>query len=139
VLLEERIRPVEPDRALPIELKLHTFGPVVAAIERNDRRPAQPAAHRYYTPAWVPFDDPMNTEIMIDRVVEEAPPVLEEMLALAARIGAAIGTYVRIDFFHGAGGLVFNEFAATPGPGKFTPYCDELFGRLWAEHAGDAL
>jgi hypothetical protein len=139
VLIEARVRPEDPSRALPLEYKVHAFAGVAGAVEVIDRRDIATAEHRYYTPAWERFDDPMNTRLP-PLASAARPAALDELLDLAARMGAAIGTYMRIDFFAGDAGLVFNEFASTPSEGRhFTPYANELFGRLWAEHHGDAL
>jgi hypothetical protein len=41
---------------------------------------------------------------------------------------------MRIDFFATDRGCMFNEFSSVPvGGHENTPYCDELFGALWAE------
>ena len=137
-LIEERIRPVVPGRTLPLELKLHTFGPLVGAIERIDRRDMREYGRRYYTRSWEPYADEMSNVPQDDPV--PAPPDLAEIVAVAERIGASLGTYMRVDFFAAPDGPVFNEFSATPwGGGPITPMCDELFGGLWAEHCGDAV
>jgi hypothetical protein len=54
-------------------------------------------------------------------------------------MGAELGTYMRIDFFATDGGCVFNEFSSAPGRGEgYTPYCNGVFGALWAERFPDA-
>src|SRR5262249_36257643 len=107
---------------------------VVAAVEVVDRISGKPSASRFYRPDWEPFPDSMNTMVPDAPLREEAPGCLDEVLAHASRIGAAFGTYMRIDFFPSGRSCVFNEFSSGPAPGRFfTPYCDELFGALWAE------
>jgi hypothetical protein len=121
---------------LPVEYKCHTFGGRVAAVqvlERVSCRPRQ-TTRRYYRPDWGAFDDPMD---LADPLADPIPPpaFLEQMVEVSARMGAAIGTYMRIDFLAGEAGVVFNEFSSTPGIRKpqFTPWCNELFGRIWEE------
>ena len=81
----------------------------------------------------------MNTYLDEDEEIKEAPACLGRMLELAGRMGAELGTYMRIDFFVTDGGCVFNEFSSVPLRGRyFTPYCDRVFGALWAERFPDA-
>lgn len=128
VLAEELVRPEDRDQRLPVEYKCHTFGDVVAAVQVMERTGIKARGHRFYTPDWRPFADPMNTQIP-QAEPRDPPRCLPAMLELAARLGAAIGTYMRIDFFASDQGCVFNEFASTPH--YFTPFCDDLFGALW--------
>jgi hypothetical protein len=79
---------------------------------------------------WRAFADPMNASCR--RRAARSARLSGEMLALAARLGAPVGTYMRVDFFATDRGCVFNEFASTPANGDgFTPFCDDLFGALW--------
>jgi TupA-like ATPgrasp len=138
VLIEEFIRTDQRD-ALPLEAKCHTFGDEVAAVELLEREAAHTGRHRYYTPDWEPIPDRINTYIDEDQDIREAPVCLGEMLELARRMGAELGTYMRIDFFATDGGCVFNEFSSVPLLGRYnTPYCDRVFGALWAEQFPDA-
>ena len=138
-LIEARVRPHEPGRPLPVELKVHTFAGRVVLIDRTNRIPCQKSRRRYYTPEWEPLSDRGDVVLPQDEVVDP-PAELAELLDATARMSATIGTYMRIDVFHAEDGLVFNEVAATPlGGDYFTPYVDELLGRLWAEHLGDAV
>ena len=139
ILIEEFVRSEGGEYRLPLELKCHTFGDTVAAVEVIDRLRVNRARHRYYTPAWEPIADPMHTGLKQDDVIRPAPRHLDRLLSLAAALGAAIGTYIRIDFFAADRGFVFNEFSTFPFSGtNYTPYCDELFGSLWAEKFPDA-
>jgi len=137
-LLEEFVKTEDGRYSLPLEYKCYTFGDVVAAIAVIERRDvyAGGAKHRYYTPAWEPFADPMNVALP-QAAVRNPPPCLDEMLRLAVRLGTAFGTFVRIDFFSSVHGCVFNEFSSTPWRGRtakgYTRYADELFGALWQE------
>ncbi|HKJ35321.1 MAG TPA: ATP-grasp fold amidoligase family protein [Solirubrobacterales bacterium] len=139
VLIEEFIGTEEGRPALPLECKCHTFAGDVAAVEIVARRRAHEAKHRFYTPGWEPIADPMNTYLPTADGKFERPACLEEMVESASRLGAELGTYMRIDFFIAPRGCVFNEFASLPLRGQAnTPYCDELFGGLWESRHGDA-
>jgi hypothetical protein len=134
ILVEEFAAPEDGGDRLPVECKLHVFGDVVAAIEmveRTSRRP-EGARVRFFTPAWEPFEDPMLTGFP-RAAVRAAPRGLDEMLRHGLRLGAAFGTYVRVDFFASARSCLFNEFSSTPRYRSlgYTPYCDELFESLW--------
>ncbi len=134
-ILVEQFVPTEDGRyRLPIEYKCHTFGDTVAAIQVLERTGPVKARHRYYTPAWEPFRDLMDVANPLADV-RGPPPCLDEMLRLAVRLGQALGTYMRIDFFSSERGCVFNEFSSTPeveGP-AYTEHCDEVFDALWRE------
>jgi hypothetical protein len=130
ILAEELVRAEDSVGRLPIEYKCHTFGDVVAAVQVLERTGMRARDHRFYTPEWQPFADPMNTELPQAKL-RDPPRCLREMLNLASRLGAAVGTYMRIDFFAADVGCVFNEFASAPH--YFTPFADEFFCALWDE------
>ncbi len=138
ILIEEFIRRDERD-TLPLEAKCHTFGDEVAAVQLLERTSGRTGrSWRFYTPDWEPVPDRMNT-YLDEAKIKEAPACLGRMLELAGRMGAELGTYMRIDFFVTDGGCVFNEFSSVPLRGRyFTPYCDRVFGGLWAERFPDA-
>jgi hypothetical protein len=139
ILIEELIKPEDGHVALPLELKCHTFGGHVAAIQVVERRAALDLKSHYYTTGWESMRDPMTTLLPFDEQIRDPPGCLKTMLALAAALGASIGTYMRVDFFLTDRGCVFNEFSSVPGGGSrwCTPYCDDLFGRLWMEECPD--
>ncbi len=139
LVIEEFVRSEDGSHRLPPELKCHVFGGTVAAVELVERVVSEAHSRRYYTPSWGTFPDPMHTNMPISEV-RSRPEGLGPMVALAARIGAELGTYMRIDFFASDRGCVFNEFSTVPVLGRgFTPYCNELFGALWEEHCRDAI
>jgi hypothetical protein len=133
VLLEEFVTSEDGDHRLPVEYKVHTFGDTVGGIVVITLDEDGAERLRFYRPDWTPFDAPMNTSLPED-AERPAPRCLPEILRGATTIGTALGTYARVDFFATARGAVFNEISSVPNLGRgFTPYCDELFGRLWAE------
>jgi hypothetical protein len=137
-LIEEFVRSEDGRYQLPIEYKCHTFGDTVPAVEVIVRTGPKQGKHRFYTPEWEPWSDPMNVS-MPRAELTEPPQCLDEMVSLAVGLGTELRTYVRIDFFATDRGCVFNEFSSLPWGGKnFTPHCDELFGALWAEKFPDA-
>jgi TupA-like ATPgrasp len=133
ILAEEFVRSEDGQYRLPVEYKCHTFGDTVAAVQVIERSGVKTGRHRFYTADWRAFRDPMSTRLP-QADFSDPPRCLGEMLDLAARLGTAVGTYLRIDFFATSRGCVFNEFSSTPFRGEgFTAFCDDLFGRLWAE------
>jgi hypothetical protein len=138
-LIEEFVTSDNANRVLPLEVKCHVFGDTVAAVQVISRTGVIGDKQRFYSPAWEPIPDRMNLSVPHDDDVLPSPPWLDQMLASASRIGLAIGTYTRIDFFATDRGGVFNEFSTVPQGGRdFTPYADEFFGALWAERFPDA-
>lgn len=139
ILVEEFIKPEGNESSLSTEYKVHVFGDRIGAIQVIHRKDNFQAKHRYYTPEWQFFDDPMSTILPLDGYTEP-PCCLDDMLACARRLGKAWGTYVRADFYVYGAGCVFGEFSSTPSLGEsFTPYADQHFGTLWRETFGDKL
>jgi hypothetical protein len=140
ILVEQFATTEDGRHRLPLEYKCHTFGDTVAAVQVIERTGVDSGStrHRYYSPAWEPFRDPM--EALPQDEVRSPPACLEEMLEIAARLGRSLRTYMRIDFFSSEPGCVFNEFSSAPAirSRPFTPHCDELFGALWNEKFPDA-
>jgi teichuronopeptide biosynthesis TupA-like protein len=138
ILIEEFVREEDGGYRLPLEYKCHVFGESVAAISVTERTGMKTGKLRFYTPGWEPCPDPMNVELP-QAEIRDPPACLEEMLRQASTLGAQLQTYMRIDFFATDRGCVFNEFASLPGDGLgWTPYCNDLFGALWAERFPDA-
>jgi hypothetical protein len=137
-LVEKFIGREEGGAPLPLEYKCHTFAGRVAAVQVVERRDGR-ETRRYYRPDWHEFDDPMDVREQPADLVPR-PEFLQPMLEVSARIGARIGTYMRIDFLGGGDAWVFNEFSSTPliKSLPFTPGCNELFGCLWEELCPDA-
>jgi hypothetical protein len=141
ILIEERIRPPDHSHRLPTEFKCHTFAGTVAAVQMVERHDIHKdgVRQRCYTPGWEPFADPISTVVPLADVIAP-PPGLEQIVRHAETLGAALGTYMRIDFFLGAQGWVFNEFSSMPVNGhRSTPYGDAFFGALWAERCPDGV
>jgi hypothetical protein len=135
-LVEQFIGGGDDGSWLPLELKCHTFAGRVAAVQVGERSRSNPrvTSQRYYWPDWSESDGQMELREPMAKPVPR-PPFLQPMLELSARMGAAIGTYMRIDFLAGGSEWVFNEFSSTPMIRKlqYTPRCNELFGRMWDE------
>ena len=138
ILIEEFVREDDGAYRLPLEYKCHVFGETVAAISVTERTGMTTGKLRFYTPGWEPWPDPMNVELP-QAEIRDPPGCLEEMLRQASTLGTQLQTYMRIDFFATDRGSVFNEFSSLPSAGLgWTPYCNEVFGALWAERFPDA-
>lgn len=140
ILAEELVRSPDGSYRLPVEYKCHTFGAAVAAVQVVHRpHGGGGVTTAFYTPAWEPFGD-RGTLRLAPAPVEPPPAFLAEMVDQAARVGAAVGTYLRIDFFASDRGCVFNEFSSVPGGGRgFTPFVDERFGAAWRANVPGAV
>jgi hypothetical protein len=130
ILVEEFLKTETGDHALPIEYRCYTFGSTVGGIQVVQRT-GRKAQHRFYTPAWEPFEDPMNTHSpQADPI--DPPRCLDELVTCAKRLGTAYGTFVRVDLYATDTGCVFGEFSSTPANGQhFTAFAEEYFGKLW--------
>jgi hypothetical protein len=139
LLVEEFVTREDGGVRLPLELKCHTFGDTVAAVQLLERRGLEIEACRFYDADWRPWDDVGHTTLRLAEP-RDAPEGFDEVVAICSRIGADLGTYVRIDFFASAGRCVFNEFSTVPMGGHgFTAYCNRVFGDLWEERFPDAI
>jgi hypothetical protein len=138
ILIEEFARGEDGGYRLPLEYKCHTFAESVAVVEEIERTGPRTGTKIFYTPQWEPLADRMQARLPQGEI-RDPPACLEEMLRHASTLGAQLQTYMRIDFFATDRGSMFNEFSSHPGGGRhWTPYCDELFGALWAERFPDA-
>jgi hypothetical protein len=143
VLVEEFVRTESGEYRLPTEYKCHTFGETIGAVEVVQRTSNAGAAHAFYSPAWVRIQDRMNLHYPPADDVDP-PRCLAELLGCARRLGAAYGTYVRVDQYATDRGCVFGEFSNRPYGGRgYTPYAERYFEELWrqafpgqAAHAG---
>lgn len=138
ILVEEFVLSEDGARVLPIEYKCHVFGDKVAAIQVGHRA-AGSLTQRFYRDDWKPFDDPMSRRKPLADL-EDPPRCFDELLSYARRLGAAYGTYVRVDLYASEKGCVFGEFAPTPWGGSgFTPFAQDYFEQIWQERLGDRL
>jgi hypothetical protein len=140
LVIEDFVRAEDGSHRPPVELKCHTFAGTVAAIDVIQRTSLKADSRLVYTPDWEPFKERIMDTALPRSEPRDPPAGLAEMLALASRLGADLGTYMRIDFFASEGGCVFNEFSNTPRGGRdLTPYANELFGSLWEEKCPGAI
>jgi len=72
IMVEEFIKPESGEIALPTDYKWYMFGETVAAIQVVHRSDRNTRANRFYTAAWEPFDDAINTHNPLAPVVD--PP-----------------------------------------------------------------
>lgn len=131
LLVEEFARGEDGGWGLPTEYKCFAFAGEIAVIQVVQRTRRREARHRFYTPDWTPIDDPFQTKNPLAPPTDP-PRCLAEMLRGAAALGAACGTFMRVDWFATPAGCVFNEFSSTPSGGEgFTPYADAWLGERW--------
>jgi len=130
-LVEEFVGSDGDKPALPVEYRFYTFGDTVAVIEAIRRRTIGDHAHGFYTPSWEWIDEVVNVRLPLDER-REPPHCLDEMLAVARRLGSAYGTAVRVDQYATSAGAVFGEFSSIPHGGKnFTPFANDYLGEVW--------
>lgn len=136
VLVEEFVRTEEGTYELPVNFKFHMFGDEIAAIhlvrhEPEVRPNGDDLLHRFYTASWTPIEDRMVTDYTLCE--PQAPPrCLDEMIAVARRLGRAYGKYVRVDLYATDQGCVFGEFSTIPHAGRnYTPFAERYFGEFW--------
>jgi hypothetical protein len=115
-----------------VEYRFFCMRDQVALIQQVEHR-GRVARWMHYSPHWQPIADAVNTEKQALEVCPR-PARLEEMLDIAGRLGAACGTFMRVDLYETANGCFFGEFSSTPGWARhYTPWADDSLGRLWQE------
>ena len=134
IMIEQFVRAQDGEYRLPLEIKCHVFGEYVAAVQVVESKNEDLVRQRFYTTSWEPIEDRMNVGLPQDEQIRPRPHDLERLLGLARTLGAAVGTYARLDFFLSDSGWFFNECSTIPFFGLHnTPYCDALFGAAWTE------
>jgi hypothetical protein len=125
---------------LPTEYKCYLFGGTVGCIEVFRRAARDEASIACYAADWRPMPEPFRVDKYRRRDPEAPPACLPELLAQARRLGAAIGTFMRVDFYVTAEGPTFSEFASTPSGGlHYTDFANRYLGELWQRHCPDLL
>lgn len=138
ILAEQFLRTEAGEDRLPLEYGFYCFAGAIGAILVRNRLDAHANIQRYYTPGWRPFADRFCTFYELD-AVRPPPRCLEEMAAIARRLSAASGTFIRVDLYATDRGAVFGEFASSPSCRGYTPFAEEYFGNLWQTHCREAL
>jgi hypothetical protein len=133
-LLVEEFLPPEPHAAsdLPRDYKVFAFGDRIGAIQIIERRPERFVMG--FDESWKPMPALRKKRATPLEVVPPRPDCLDEMLSVVRKIGAAYGSFVRVDMYVAASGAVFGELTGTPSEGNgYSDFADKYFGELWAE------
>lgn len=138
LLFEEFLTNLEGQYDRALEYNIYVFGDRVAVV-RQLLRVGMISSVADYDEHWNPLRDDTGQIVKLQdyRPVLERrprPERLEEMVAVARRLGTAIGTFIRVDLYDTPRGVVFGEFSSVPSLGKgFSPWTDRYLGDLWAE------
>lgn len=133
ILVEEFVRSPTGGYELPIEYKFHMFRDRIAVIEVMERRGRKERFHRQFDARWNLLTEPVHTQGPFGGVFP-SPNCFDEMLSCARHLGAAFGTYVRVDYYASDKGAIFSEYSSLPGGGRhFTRFGDKYLGRVWDE------
>lgn len=123
IIVEELVADYDPRFRIPRDFKVYVAGGrahIIQVINRNG--PKASWSHSFYERDWTPIADSFRTSYRKGPRFD-APCRLPELLALADRIAADIGCFMRLDFFIAPDRVVFGEFTSYPGAGKnFTAY-----------------
>lgn len=138
LLVEEYLKSTEGENGNAREYKFFMFQGHVGSIMTFERRGGAKYL-RHYTPEWEPIDEVFQAAYPLDDP-RPRPHDLGEMTRIARMLGAAVGTFMRVDLYSTSRGIVFGEFSSVPGiRGGFTPFADDYLGRLWQEHVPDRV
>jgi hypothetical protein len=91
----------------------------------------------WYTPDWNVIQDTMLA-VHTRATPTPAPDNLDEIITIAQQLSAAYEyPFVRVDLYNTIDGVYFGEFTHHPSAGMskelYTPYANELMGRLWLD------
>lgn len=135
LLVEEFIVDADARGGVPTDYKVYMFGGHVGFVETIHRKSHEDLAIGAYDPEWRRL--PAFRTLAVAETVPP-PAHLGEMLARARALGAALETFMRVDFYMAKEGCVFGEFASTPGKGAyFSEHAERTLGALWDEHCPD--
>ena len=115
IIVEELIADYDPQFRIPRDFKLYVAGgraQIMSVIDRNGPQTARNQS--FYERDWTPIADRFQTGYRKGPIFA-APSRLDELLALADRIAADIGCFMRLDFFISPDRVVFGEFTSLPG------------------------
>jgi hypothetical protein len=115
-----------------LEYKFYMFaghmGPIMTFIRREKEFWV-----RHYTQQWNQIDEVYLLSRPRD-LPSPQPVQLEEMKSIAERLGAAFGTFVRVDLYLTSKGVFFGEFSSMPSGYKdYTPFANKSLGELWGK------
>lgn len=131
ILVEEFVRDHDPAYAIPRDYKVYVAGGrayVILVVDRN--HPRGQWTQSFYSRDWTPMGDIFQTSLP-QGPVTPPPPRLSELLALAERIAADIGCFMRLDFYISPERVIFGEFAPYPDAGgDYTPFADRMLCTL---------
>ena len=115
------------------QFNFYCFSGAIGLVEHVEH--AGYTSHRTaYDASWEPFPGVVYAARPRSEPIPR-PPGMDEMLTVARRLGAAYGTFVRVDLYQCSKGIYFGEFSSTPFNGThIQPWADHLLGQLWQEH-----
>lgn len=122
--------------AVPEDYKLYVFGGQVAMIEMMIGR-FKSLRSKIFDKSWSEIDVSFSGCETGPEDRFERPKMLEEMVAMAEKLGRGID-FVRVDLYQTGNKVYFGELTASPGAGldKFIPLSfDRFLGKLWQSAA----
>ncbi len=143
LLFEEFLTNLEGQYDRGLEYNIYAFGDRVGVV-RQLLRVGTISSVADYDEHWNPLRDQNGriAPVVLDSPVLEPrprPARLDELLAVARRLGTAVGTFIRVDLYDTPRGVVFGEFSSVPSRGEnFSAWADRALGDLWAETFPDA-
>lgn len=121
-----------------LEYKFHMFGEHMGPV-MTFHRCGDVKRLRHYTPEWEPIEEAFHSSCPLDDPFPK-PREFQEMKSIAIRLGAAFGTFVRVDLYLTSRGVFFGEYSSVPGGYKdYTPFANEFLGQLWEKFIPDRI
>ena len=131
-MAEEMLTTEEGAYAQGVEYNFYMFAGHIGAIMPIQRHRSSFAHYSMYNSDWSPISSPWLTSLELGSA-QPAPTSLIEMCEAAQCLGAAVGTFVRVDLYSTSNGVVFGEFSSTPRSNNLTQFAHEFLGRIWEE------
>ena len=138
ILAEEFMTTADGRHGQGLEYRFYCMRDKVALIQQVQHC-GRSARWSHYFPDWQPIADRVSIAKEPLGILDR-PEGLDEMLAIARRLGAACGTFMRVDLYDTASGRYFGEFSSAPNWGRlFTPWADRYLGGVWQEVCPESI
>ena len=132
-MVQEYVKGKQHGGRVSEEYKIHMFADRVAAFEVVDRTNRKSNLTTFFTDEWQLIGEDMLVG-QCHGVYREPATWLDEMINVAKKMGAELGTYARLDFMLRDSEFFFGELTFTPTAGRlFTAFSNQYFENYWQE------
>jgi hypothetical protein len=138
ILVEEMVTTESGEHKVPIDYKCHLFGGKLESILAIRRRDGHSGWASFYDKNWKNKGGANTSEPTLHIApykpeIISAPKELKTLVEYSERMGSFYGSFVRMDFYSTAKGIVFSEVTHFPNAGgNYNRYADKWIEK-WKE------